>query len=62
MSLIIIAGARHNFLKIASIIHALQNNLIAKIHIKYRLIHTGQHYDKNMSGDFFLNWEFPIQI
>jgi UDP-N-acetylglucosamine 2-epimerase (non-hydrolysing) len=27
--------------------------------IDYRLIPTGQHYDKNMSGDFFEQLEIP---
>ena len=49
----IIAGARPNFIKIAPIIHAILDvNAKGKV-IDYRLIHTGQHYDKNMSGSFF---------
>ena len=54
----IIAGARPNFMKIAPIIHAIQ---IAKQQhaIDFRLVHTGQHYDKNMSGSFFEQLEIP---
>ncbi len=56
----LIAGARPNFMKIAPIIHAIidakQNN---GVQIDYRLIHTGQHYDKKMSGDFFTELEIP---
>jgi len=49
----IIAGARPNFMKIAPIIEAIQEAAKKNIDISYRLIHTGQHYDKKMSGDFF---------
>ncbi|MFD0976361.1 non-hydrolyzing UDP-N-acetylglucosamine 2-epimerase [Salinimicrobium gaetbulicola] len=52
----IIAGARPNFMKIAPIIHAIQNS---GNYIKFRLIHTGQHYDKKMSGSFFEQLEIP---
>jgi UDP-N-acetylglucosamine 2-epimerase (non-hydrolysing) len=49
----IIAGARPNFMKIAPIISAIQSSYIDGYAIHYRLIHTGQHYDKNMSDNFF---------
>jgi UDP-N-acetylglucosamine 2-epimerase (non-hydrolysing) len=49
----IIAGARPNFMKIAPIIEAIQKARRAKKNISFRLIHTGQHYDQNMSGSFF---------
>ncbi|MBR9914835.1 MAG: UDP-N-acetylglucosamine 2-epimerase (non-hydrolyzing) [Algicola sp.] len=52
----IIAGARPNFMKIAPIIHAIQTTQET---IDYRLVHTGQHYDKNMSGSFFEQLEIP---
>jgi len=51
----LIAGARPNFMKIAPIIDALKNAGI----IRYRLIHTGQHYDRNMSGSFFEELGIP---
>ncbi len=53
MLLHIIAGARPNFMKIAPIIEAIANAKAEGKAINYRLIHTGQHYDKKMSGDFF---------
>jgi UDP-N-acetylglucosamine 2-epimerase (non-hydrolysing) len=57
----IIAGARPNFIKIASIIHAInEQNRFSTLKIKFRLIHTGQHYDKNMSGCFFEQLEIPM--
>ncbi|MBR9844876.1 MAG: UDP-N-acetylglucosamine 2-epimerase (non-hydrolyzing) [Algicola sp.] len=55
----IIAGARPNFMKIAPIIHAIQNANSEGFNMSYRLVHTGQHYDKNMSGSFFEQLEIP---
>ncbi len=49
----LIAGARPNFMKIAPIIHALKADEARGGALRYRLIHTGQHYDRAMSGDFF---------
>ncbi|MDB5526959.1 MAG: UDP-N-acetylglucosamine 2-epimerase [Devosia sp.] len=53
----IIAGARPNFMKIASIIKALERD--AADVLAYRLIHTGQHYDARMSDDFFRQLGIP---
>lgn len=56
----IIAGARPNFMKIGPIIHAINKyNVSAEKQIKYRLIHTGQHYDKAMSESFFEQLNIP---
>lgn len=55
----IIAGARPNFMKIAPIIHAIQKAKAEGVNMDYRLVHTGQHYDKNMSGSFFEQLEIP---
>ena len=49
----IIAGARPNFMKIAPILRAIEHDDSGPEKITYRLIHTGQHYDKKMSGNFF---------
>jgi UDP-N-acetylglucosamine 2-epimerase (non-hydrolysing) len=50
----LISGAKPNFIKISAIFHAIQKyNLKCNNPIKYRLIYTGQHFDKNMSGKFF---------
>lgn len=59
MKLSIIAGARPNFMKIAPIIDAIRTKQSAGADIHYRLIHTGQHYDKKMSGDFFEQLGIP---
>lgn len=55
----IIAGARPNFMKIAPIIHAIQEFQNKGKAIEFRLIHTGQHYDKNMSDSFFEQLNIP---
>jgi UDP-N-acetylglucosamine 2-epimerase (non-hydrolysing) len=59
MQLHIIAGARPNFMKIAPIIEAIEQAKMNGRSIDYRLIHTGQHYDKKMSGDFFEQLGIP---
>ena len=66
MLVTIVAGARPNFMKIAPIIHAIQKSrfdstqpLGHEPRIDYRLVHTGQHYDKKMSDDFFEQLEIP---
>lgn len=56
----LIAGARPNFMKIAPIIHAVQKAQQEGRDISYRLVHTGQHYDQKMSGDFFEQLEIPL--
>jgi UDP-N-acetylglucosamine 2-epimerase (non-hydrolysing) len=62
----IIAGARPNFMKIAPIIKEMERaNSEAGTekgsdeYLEYRLIHTGQHYDRNMSGAFFEQLGIP---
>ena len=55
----LVAGARPNFMKIAPIIHAIHKSNSEGKAIDYRLVHTGQHYDKKMSGDFFEQLEIP---
>ena len=55
----IIAGARPNFMKIAPLIRALEARQAAGGPLRYRLVHTGQHYDARMSGDFFEQLGIP---
>ena len=58
MKIIFVAGARPNFMKIAPIIHEIHSkNKQNKFNIK--LLHTGQHYDKMMSGSFFDQLNIP---
>ena len=56
----IIAGARPNFMKIAPIIHAIQARQAQGSRLRFRLVHTGQHYDERMSGDFFTQLGIPL--
>jgi len=60
MKIDLIAGARPNFMKIAPIIDAIKHAQSRGENIEYRLIHTGQHYDKNMSGSFFEQLGIPL--
>ncbi|HAH50509.1 MAG TPA: UDP-N-acetylglucosamine 2-epimerase (non-hydrolyzing), partial [Balneola sp.] len=55
----LIAGARPNFMKIAPIIESIKKFKKSGIDINYRLVHTGQHYDKNMSESFFKELNIP---
>ena len=55
----LIAGARPNFMKIAPIIDALKAAQARGGSLRYRLIHTGQHYDHAMSGSFFEQLGIP---
>ncbi len=55
----IIAGARPNFMKIAPIIRAIDARAAEGGPLRYRLVHTGQHYDARMSGDFFTQLGIP---
>ena len=59
ISLDIVAGARPNFIKIAPIIQALQRRELEGGRLRFRLVHTGQHYDARMSGDFFEQLGIP---
>ncbi len=59
MKIDLIAGARPNFMKIAPIIDAIHKAKTAGKNIDYRLVHTGQHYDRNMSGSFFEELGIP---
>lgn len=51
----IIVGARPNFIKVAPILQQLKTHSF----LSYRLIHTGQHFDKNMSDSFFKQLNIP---
>ena len=51
----LVAGARPNFMKIAPIIDVLKQ----KKDVDYYLVHTGQHYDENMSKIFFDQLNIP---
>jgi len=50
-----IVGARPNFIKVAPVMNALKT----RKHVVQTLIHTGQHYDANMSDVFFEQLGIP---
>ena len=57
MKIVLVAGARPNFMKIAPIIRALKKKAASSL--EYKLVHTGQHYDFNMSETFFEDLGIP---
>jgi len=63
LKLLIVAGARPNFMKVAPVIKCIRaygteggQNGVA---LDYRLAHTGQHYDEKMSDVFFSELGIP---
>jgi len=50
-----VVGARPNFMKVAPVMNALK----ARKHVVQTLVHTGQHYDANMSDVFFEQLGIP---
>jgi UDP-N-acetylglucosamine 2-epimerase (non-hydrolysing) len=63
MKIFLVAGARPNFMKIAPIVRALKAQSDPQItqitRIEYKIVHTGQHYDYEMSQTFFDDLELP---
>ncbi len=59
MKITLVAGARPNFIKIAPIIKAIEKKQNEGEKLSYRLVHTGQHYDKNLSDTFFEELNIP---
>lgn len=55
MKIAIILGTRPEIIKMLPIIHACQ-----KMNIDFFILHTGQHYDKNMDRNFFDEFKLPI--
>ncbi len=55
MEILHVAGARPNFMKVAPVMAALEK----KASIRQILLHTGQHYDENMSEIFFRQLGLP---
>jgi UDP-N-acetylglucosamine 2-epimerase (non-hydrolysing) len=55
MHILHVVGARPNLMKVAPVLSALKQYP----KIKQTLIHTGQHYDSNMSDVFFQQLEIP---
>ena len=72
MNLLLVAGARPNFMKVAPIVRALAATRSSRplegggpgrggsiSGLSWKLVHTGQHYDHGMSAVFFRELEIP---
>ena len=61
MKVLIVVGARPNFMKVAPIIRAAHDHLEkhTDLAIDCLLVHTGQHYDEAMSDRFFADLGLP---
>ena len=57
----LVAGARPNFMKLAPVVRALKahSRLLAERHLSWRIVHTGQHYDRGMNSVFFSELGIP---
>ncbi len=55
MHILHVVGARPNFMKVAPVLRALN----ACTQVQQTLVHTGQHYDANMSDVFFRQLAIP---
>ena len=60
MKIDLITGARPNFMKVAPIIDEIKNAHSKGEDIDFRYIHTGQHYDYNMSSGFIKQLGMPL--
>ena len=57
MHLLTVIGARPQFIKAAVLSRHIRDN--PALGIKETLVHTGQHYDQNMSDVFFEEMDVP---
>jgi UDP-N-acetylglucosamine 2-epimerase (non-hydrolysing) len=64
LKLLLIAGARPNFMKVAPLIKCIRRHGVGAkqngTSLEYRLVHTGQHYDAKMSDIFFGELGIPV--
>ena len=58
MNVFHIVGARPNFMEAAPVMNALKT----RKHVVQTLVHTGQHYDANMSDVFLNNWASRLRM
>ena len=57
MKIVVVAGARPNFMKVAPLMEAFGRRVGNGLSVL--LVHTGQHYDENMSDVFFEVLDMP---
>ena len=60
MKLVTVVGARPQFVKAAALSRALTAEAFSSI--SHAIVHTGQHYDENMSGSFFAELGIPSPV
>jgi UDP-N-acetylglucosamine 2-epimerase (non-hydrolysing) len=64
IKILLVAGARPNFMKLAPIIQALRKRYAffkpRSVKLEYAVVHTGQHYDRNMSETFLRELGIPV--
>jgi len=58
VKIVTVVGARPQFIKAAALSRAIQKSYASDI--EEILVHTGQHYDNNMSGMFFNELSIPV--
>lgn len=63
LKILIVAGARPNFMKVAPLLHCISRHNVQRVNgtpeIIPFLVHTGQHYDQKMSSVFFAELGIP---
>jgi UDP-N-acetylglucosamine 2-epimerase (non-hydrolysing) len=63
LNVVLVAGARPNFMKLAPLVKSIQQHNAARrdgaAAIGFRIVHTGQHYDAQMSQVFFEELGIP---
>jgi UDP-N-acetylglucosamine 2-epimerase (non-hydrolysing) len=59
MKMIVVAGARPNFMKVAPLMEAFRQRRPQRPDLQVLLVHTGQHYDPKMSDYFFEDLHIP---
>ena len=61
MKIVTVVGARPQFIKAATLSRAIcqHNSKPGNLAIEEKIIHTGQHYDPNMSDNFFKELDIP---
>jgi len=56
VNIALVVGARPNFMKAAALLAEMEHHP----ELRPRLIHTGQHHDERMSGQFFHQLDLPV--
>ncbi len=59
MRIDLVGGARPNFVKLAPLVRSIQKEAQHRPRLSFRLIHTHQHWEPNMSGHFFEQLQIP---